>query len=266
MEDEMDLEQLWTGPRNEKYLHECLGGAFGHYSCQMENQFHFLNVEDGESADQETIIDDFDIKDYIDPSMLGCFFPNGSLGHGRRGPPRKSTSVRVVESINHMDLQESSTSGGRKDSTRKNNEHWTQYEVQQLVNGVSEYGVGKWKAMKEKYFLTSIRTPVHLKDKWKNLVKACKKENGRMLLPLDQALLERIMEIDRSHPYPRQGNSAQEQGNSAQDRLAPPTSPDTSDPYPRQGNSDQDCLAPPTTPILDPALRWSVVKSRTKKV
>ncbi|KAG2548792.1 hypothetical protein PVAP13_9KG215400 [Panicum virgatum] len=197
MEDEMDLEQLWTGPRNEKYLHECLGGAFGHYSCQMENQFHFLNVEDGESADQETIIDDFDIKDYIDPSMLGCFFPNGSLGHGRRGPPRKSTSVR---------------------------------------------------------------------DKWKNLVKACKKENGRMLLPLDQALLERIMEIDRSHPYPRQGNSAQEQGNSAQDRLAPPTSPDTSDPYPRQGNSDQDCLAPPTTPILDPALRWSVVKSRTKKV
>ena len=84
-------------------------------------------------------------------------------------------------------------------------------------------------------------------------------ENGRMLLPLDQALLERIMEIDRSHPYPRQGNSAQ-------DRLAPPTSPDTSDPYPRQGNSDQDCLAPPTTPILDPALRWSVVKSRTKKV
>ena len=38
----------------------------------MENQFHSLNnVEDGESADQETIIDDFDIKDYIDPSMLG---------------------------------------------------------------------------------------------------------------------------------------------------------------------------------------------------
>ena len=71
--------------------------------------------------------------------------------------------LQVVESINDMGLQESSTSGGRKDSTRKNNEHWMQYEVQQLVNGVSEYGVGKWKAMKEKYFLTSIRTPVHLK-------------------------------------------------------------------------------------------------------
>ncbi|OEL31995.1 hypothetical protein BAE44_0006986, partial [Dichanthelium oligosanthes] len=44
-----------------------------------------------------------------------------------------------------------------------------------LVNGVSEYGVGKWKYVKTKYFLTSIRTPVHLKDKWKNLVKACNK-------------------------------------------------------------------------------------------
>ena len=51
--------------------------------------------------------------------------------------------LQVVESINDMGLQESSTSGGRKDSTRKNNEHWTQYEVQQLVNGVSEYGIGK---------------------------------------------------------------------------------------------------------------------------
>ena len=39
----------------------------------MENQFHSLNVMiDGEATtDDETIIDDFDIKDYIDPSMLG---------------------------------------------------------------------------------------------------------------------------------------------------------------------------------------------------
>ncbi|PAN47124.1 hypothetical protein PAHAL_9G235700 [Panicum hallii] len=236
MEDEMDLEQLWTGPRNEKHLQECLGvaGVFGRCSSQMENQFHSLNVKDGEAADQETIIDDFDTKDYVDPSMLGCFFPNGSLGHGRRGPRRKNTSMRVVESVDVLGLQEPSTSGGRKHSTRKNNEHWKEDEVRQLVNGVSEYGVGKWKDVKTKYFLTSIRTPVHLKDKWKNLVKACKKENGRMLLPLDEALLERIMEIDKN------------------------------DPYPKQSNSSHNRLAPPTSPNLHPALRWSVVKSRTK--
>jgi hypothetical protein len=69
----------------------------------------------------------------------------------------------VVESVDVLGLQEPSTSGGRKHSTRKNNEHWKEDEVRQLVNGVSEYGVGKWKDVKTKYFLTSIRTPVHLK-------------------------------------------------------------------------------------------------------
>jgi hypothetical protein len=60
-------------------------------------------------------------------------------------------------------FEEPSTSGGRKHSTRKNNEHWTQDEMRKLVNDVSEYGVGKWKDVKTKYFLTSIGTSVHLK-------------------------------------------------------------------------------------------------------
>ena len=33
--------------------------------------------------------------------------------------------------------------------------------MRQLVNVVLEYGVGKWKDMKTKYFFASIRTPVH---------------------------------------------------------------------------------------------------------
>jgi hypothetical protein len=32
---------------------------------------------------------------YIRIMISGCFFPNGSLGHGRRGPRRKNTSMRV---------------------------------------------------------------------------------------------------------------------------------------------------------------------------
>jgi hypothetical protein len=59
-------------------------------------------------------------------------------------------------------LQEPSASGGRKHG-RKNNDHWTQDEVRLLVHGVSEYGVGKWKDLKTKYFFASIRTPAHLK-------------------------------------------------------------------------------------------------------
>lgn len=35
--------------------------------------------------------------------------------------------------------------------------------MRELVKGVSEFGVGKWKNVKAKYFLTSIRTPVNLK-------------------------------------------------------------------------------------------------------
>nr|XP_034570371.1 uncharacterized protein LOC117835111 isoform X4 [Setaria viridis] len=263
---DLELQLLWKGPSNEKHLDECVG-VFDHYSHQIENQFHSLNVKDGEVADEETNIDDLDIEDYMDPSMLGCFFPNGSLGHGRRGPRRTSTSVRVVKFTPNFGLQEPSTSGGRKHGGRKNNDHWTQDEVRLLVNGVSEYGVGKWRDVRTKYFLTSIRTPVHLKDKWKNLVKACKKvlfsdiyisssyfviaaamqllchsltsqESGRMLLPLEQSLIERIMEIDDYDPYPKQSNSAP-------DRLAPTTSPDL--------------------PSVLPPARWSVVKARTER-
>ncbi|CAN6283399.1 unnamed protein product [Urochloa humidicola] len=242
MEDEaMDMELLWTEPRNEKHLDEFLlgGTIFDHCSHQMENQFLQLNVKDGEATDEETNIDDLDIRDYLDQSMLGCFFPNGSLGHGRRGPRRTSRSARVIESINILGLsQEPSTSVGRKHSGRKNNDHWTQDEVKRLVDGVSEYGVGKWKNVKIRYFTPSIRTPVHLKDKWKNLVKACKKDNGRMLLPLEQSLIKRIIEIDDNEPYPK---------NSTNSALEPPTSPNL-----------------PPAVVLPPA-RWSVVKTRTKR-
>ncbi|KAF8722957.1 hypothetical protein HU200_022097 [Digitaria exilis] len=243
MEDEaMDLELLWTGPTNEEYLDECIG-VTDHCSPQMENQFHSLNVKDGEAEFEETNIGDLDIEDYIDHSMTGCFFPNDRLGHGKRGPRSTSRSARVVHCTHILGLQEPSRSGGTKHIARKNNDHWTQDEVRELVNGVSEFGVGKWKNVKIKYFLTSIRTPVNLKDKWKNLVKACKKDSGRMLLPLEQSLIQRIMEIDHNDPYPKQSND------SALDRLAP--------------------FAPNLPLVLQqpPSLtaRWSVVKTRTKR-
>ncbi|KAF8722958.1 hypothetical protein HU200_022098 [Digitaria exilis] len=242
MENEaMDLELLWTGPTNEEHLDECIG-VFDHCSPQMENQFQSLNVKDGEAEFEETNTDDLDIEDYIDKSRLGYFFPNGGLGHGKRGPRSTSRSARVVHCTHILGLQEPSTSGGTKHIARKNNDHWTQDEVRELVNGVSEFGVGKWKNVKTKYFLTSIRTPVNLKDKWKNLVKACKKDSGRMLLPLEQSLIERIVEIDHNDPYPKQINSAL-------DRVAP-SAP----------NLPLVLQQPPALPA-----HWSVVKTRTKR-
>jgi len=55
------------------------------------------------------------------------------------------------------------TSGTREYRTRKNNDHWTEDEVIELVDGVSKEGIGKWSKLKGIYFSTSIRTPVHLK-------------------------------------------------------------------------------------------------------
>ncbi|KAJ1254817.1 hypothetical protein BS78_01G222300 [Paspalum vaginatum] len=184
-EEAMYLSLLWTGPRNEKHLDACLEGLSDHQTHQVENEFHSPNVKAPEEAAGSQIIID-DIKD-CDPSML-----DGNFRNKRRGPQRKSRSVR-----------EPSIGGGKKYISRKNNDHWTQDEVRNLVNGVSLYGVGYWRYVKEEYFSTSIRTTVHLKDKWKNLLEACKKKNGRMLVPLEPSLVEQILEIDDKDPYPK---------------------------------------------------------------
>ncbi|KAG2548800.1 hypothetical protein PVAP13_9KG209170 [Panicum virgatum] len=49
----------------------------------------------------------------------------------------------------------------------------------ELVIGVSKRGFGRWSRVKDDYFSTSVRTAVHLKDKWRNLVAACKANTSR---------------------------------------------------------------------------------------
>jgi hypothetical protein len=47
--------------------------------------------------------------------------------------------------------------------SRKNNDHWKEDEMIELVDGVSRKGIGRWSKVKGDYFSTSIRTAVHLK-------------------------------------------------------------------------------------------------------
>ncbi|KQJ96893.1 hypothetical protein BRADI_3g27663v3 [Brachypodium distachyon] len=83
-----------------------------------------------------------------------------------------------------------SASKGKKRGPRKNNDHWTTEEVIKLVEGVSKYGVGRWTELKKQKFSSSVRTAVHLKDKWRNLLKACEgRAQNRRLLRLDSWLL-----------------------------------------------------------------------------
>ncbi|KAL8516652.1 hypothetical protein ACS0TY_015056 [Phlomoides rotata] len=57
---------------------------------------------------------------------------------------------------------------------RKHHRLWTIAEVNSLIDGVSEHGVGRWSRIKKLFFSSSAhRTSVDLKDKWRNLLKAC---------------------------------------------------------------------------------------------
>ncbi|XP_009605406.1 uncharacterized protein LOC107776885 isoform X2 [Nicotiana tabacum] len=99
---------------------------------------------------------------------------------------------------------------------RKHHRLWTVSEVRKLIDGVAQYGVGRWSHIKKLYFSSSAhRTPVDLKDKWRNLLKACYlqkqskiTEKGKHNLswrPLPKSVLHRVNELANMHPYPRNG-------------------------------------------------------------
>ncbi|CAN7086468.1 unnamed protein product [Brassica oleracea var. botrytis] len=84
---------------------------------------------------------------------------------------------------------------------RKHYRAWTLSEVTQLVEGVAKYGAGKWSEIKKLSFSShSYRTPVDLKDKWRNLLRTnfaqspsnimgSLKKHGSMHIPM-QILLQ----------------------------------------------------------------------------
>ncbi|PUZ38881.1 hypothetical protein GQ55_9G231600 [Panicum hallii var. hallii] len=136
-DDAVEIQQLLTLPENEENLYECLGAV------------------------QKTFTD-HEVEDYVEPSMLGCFL--APWRYRRRGNRmRRRSSWKWRREIE-----------GR---SRKNNDHWKEDEMIELVDGVSRKGIGRWSKVKGDYFSTSIRTAVHLKDKWRILVRACKAKN-----------------------------------------------------------------------------------------
>ncbi|KAI4300296.1 hypothetical protein L6164_033688 [Bauhinia variegata] len=109
------------------------------------------------------------------------------------------------------------TKRSRKNDRRKHQRMWTLSEVNKLVDGISEYGVGRWTDIKRVLFAsTSYRTPIDLRDKWRNLLRAScaqkfnkkqseKQEPALRSLPL--AVLRRVRELANIHPYPRERSS-----------------------------------------------------------
>ncbi|XP_022745979.1 uncharacterized protein LOC111296147 isoform X3 [Durio zibethinus] len=99
---------------------------------------------------------------------------------------------------------------------RKHQTMWTLAEVIKLVDGIAQYGVGRWTDIKRLLFASSAyRTPVDLRDKWRNLLRSSSAHghNRRELQvqnnvkhavrPLPKPVVRRIRELATIHPYPR---------------------------------------------------------------
>ncbi|CAI0472336.1 unnamed protein product [Linum tenue] len=102
---------------------------------------------------------------------------------------------------------------------RKNHTMWTTEEVRKLVDGVAQLGTGRWTDIKKLHFPSSShRTPMDLRDKWRNLLRtACaehdlkhKRRNKRVgeekkagIGGVTEPLLLRVSELASIHPYPR---------------------------------------------------------------
>ncbi|XP_044425113.1 uncharacterized protein [Triticum aestivum] len=89
----------------------------------------------------------------------------------------------------------------QKRGHRRNNDHWTSEEVKELVDGISAYGASQWAKLKNERFRISARTAEHLKDKWRNLVKAFTGNVKRRNSPrLDRDCIEKNERLAADYP------------------------------------------------------------------
>ncbi|KAL6885441.1 hypothetical protein ACP4OV_010220 [Aristida adscensionis] len=163
--------------------------------CPLDDYAHQQSGNDSFSVSWDVAVEDEQafadrrVEDYLEPSMLDL--------SKRRGQRRRRSTPWRVE-INHLlDLVKPATKTRRNGvkptakrrkndlvkpnkRKRKNKKHMTFQEVANLVKGASKHGAGNWKMVHDDYFQTSIRSDTNLKDKWRNLVKACK---GRVKKP-----------------------------------------------------------------------------------
>ncbi|CAL4933839.1 unnamed protein product [Urochloa decumbens] len=132
----------------------------------------------------------------------------GSWGRcGQRKYRKKNTSSKAAETSYLFGFLKHFVSGDVNFGTRKNYSHWTSDEVEALLNGVEEHGVGNWALIKRTYFKTFPRTAEHLKDKWRGLCRACGLQVGsKQKVKAQPATLEilkgftyKIREMARKH-------------------------------------------------------------------
>ncbi|KAI7753841.1 hypothetical protein M8C21_031995 [Ambrosia artemisiifolia] len=130
-------------------------------------------------------------------------------------------------------MPRSVTSGNQ----RKLHRVWTVSEVKKLLDGVAHFGVGKWTHIKKSFFSSSAhRTPVDLKDKWRNLLKASHAIKGSRIeddqkrsqswRPLPKSVLCRVRELASVFLYQQESSpmisKSKFQNNSSPARIKSP--------------------------------------------
>ncbi|XVF76402.1 hypothetical protein PTKIN_Ptkin13bG0263700 [Pterospermum kingtungense] len=149
--------------------------------------------------------------------------PVPSESQRRRGRPKKIKPKVELESDCEISASESENEHKRSKrlkmacDRRKHQRMWTLAEVIKLVDGIAQYGVGRWTDIKRLLFASSAyRTPVDLRDKWRNLLRSscAHKHNKReveanlkhAVRPLPKTVVYRIRELANVHPYPKVRN------------------------------------------------------------
>ncbi|KAI7724842.1 hypothetical protein M8C21_006956 [Ambrosia artemisiifolia] len=132
--------------------------------------------------------------------------------------PAKIESRIEVYSSGSEDDSEAIMTNMTSGNQRKLHRLWSVSEVKKLIDGVAHFGVGKWTHIKKLLFSSSVhRTPVDLKDKWRNLLKASHALKGSRIeddhkrsqpwRPLPKSILCRVRELASVYPYPRENSS-----------------------------------------------------------
>ncbi|KAL8214470.1 hypothetical protein R6Q57_003919 [Mikania cordata] len=154
----------------------------------------------------------------FDKAIQVPFISQGSTECQKRNSPAKIANRvenYLSESEDDSEMMMKSMSSGNQ---RKLHRVWTVSEVKKLIDGVAHFGVGKWTHIKKLLFSSSVhRTPVDLKDKWRNLLKASHAIMGSRIeddqkrsqpwRPLPKSILCRVRELASVYPYPRESNS-----------------------------------------------------------
>ncbi|CAK7343108.1 unnamed protein product [Dovyalis caffra] len=136
----------------------------------------------------------------------------------RRGRPKKPLPLSFLESEDDESEDDRVKKRRYKKSNdrRKHQRMWTTPEVMKLIDGIAQYGTGRWTDIKKLMFSsTAYRTPIDLRDKWRNLLRASgaqkRKSNKKeveeklkdVVRSLPSSVFRRVRELASLHPYPR---------------------------------------------------------------